>query len=156
MKRRVMTAILTIGISLPVLADEHSSNGLYDVYYPRLADIMMWIQIRHFKLWHAGHSKNWTLADFELGQIRESFDETMRIFPNIPLADKYMIAEPMEKLNSAIEKKDSVQFSKAFDKLTAACNSCHKAANLGYIVIRQPRMSSIETLPFSDEAFSHR
>jgi hypothetical protein len=52
--------------------------------------------------------------------------------------------------------KDSAKFAKAFGRLAAACNGCHEAAGLGFILIREPRMSPIETSPFSDEVFSPR
>jgi hypothetical protein len=156
MKRRVMMIILAIGLSLPASADEYAGDRLHQIYSQRLADIMMQIQLRHFKLWFAGRVKNWALADFELGQIRASFNDAMRIFPNIPLASDFMITQPADELDSAIDAKDSAKFAKAFDRLTAACNGCHEAASLGFIVIREPRMSPIETSPFSDEIFSPR
>jgi hypothetical protein len=156
MKRHLTIAILTAVLSLPALADERESERSPEMHSPRLADIMLETQLRHFKLWYAGRVKNWALADFELRQIRASFENPTKIFPNIPPDSKYMITQPAEELDSAIEAKDGAQFAKAFDKLTAACNSCHEAASLGFIVIREPRMSPIETSPFSDEIFSPR
>ncbi len=58
------------------------------------------------------------------------------------------------ELDSAIKAQDSVKFSQAFMKLTSACTSCHEAAGVGFIKIREPRLSPLETSPFSDEIFS--
>jgi hypothetical protein len=154
MKRHLTISILTVCLSLPGLANEYGSSR--QVYLPRLADLMIETQLRHFKLWYAGHEKNWALADFELEQIIESFDNAARTFPTIPLASSYMMLEPASELDSAIKEKDSEKFVKAFDKLTAACNGCHEAASLGFIVIRAPTMSTVETSLFSGEVFSPR
>jgi hypothetical protein len=154
MKCHLAISILTLCLSLPGKADEYESSR--EVYSPRLADLMIEAQLRYFKLWYAGRENNWELADFEVEQIRESFDHAARIFPTIPLASKYMIIQPASELDNAIEAKDSAKFAKAFDKLTAACNGCHEAARLGFIVIREPRMSPVETSPFTDEIFSPR
>ena len=59
-----------------------------------------------------------------------------------------------DDLDSAIKAKDSVKFSHAFMKLTSACNSCHETASVGFIKIREPKLSPLETSPFSDEIFS--
>jgi hypothetical protein len=154
MKCHLTISILTICLSLPGFADEYGSSR--EVYSPRLADLMIEAQLRYFKLWYAGRENNWELADFEVEQIRESFDNAARIFPTIPLASKHMIMQPTNELDSAIEAKDGAKFTKAFDKLTAACNGCHEAARLGFIVVREPRMSPVETSPFADEIFSPR
>ncbi len=61
---------------------------------------------------------------------------------------------PADDLDDAIKAKDSAKFVSAFSRLTAACNSCHEAAGVGFIKIRDPRLSPIETSPFSDESFS--
>jgi hypothetical protein len=154
MNRHLMISILTICLTLPAMADEYESER--DLYSPRLADLMIENQLRYLKLWYAGRVKNWILAEFEMGRIRESFDNATRIFPTIPLASKYMIIGPASELDRAIEAKDSAKFAKAFDKLTAACNGCHEAASLGFIVISKPRRSPVETSPFNYGNFSPR
>jgi cytochrome c553 len=57
-------------------------------------------------------------------------------------------------LEKGIKVKDSASFTSAFGKLTAACNTCHEATGFGFIKIRIPRLSPIETSPFSDESFT--
>ena len=64
------------------------------------------------------------------------------------------MTQPNDDLDQAIKAKDSAKFAKAYSKLTAACNSCHEATGFGFIKIREPRLSPIETSPFSDESFS--
>jgi hypothetical protein len=55
MRRHLTISILTIGLSLPGLADEYDSSR--DVYSLRLADLMIETQFRYFKLWYAGRQK---------------------------------------------------------------------------------------------------
>ena len=59
-----------------------------------------------------------------------------------------------DDVENAIKARDSVKFSVAFSKLTAECNACHEATGFGFIRMRDPRLSPIETSPFSDELFS--
>jgi len=64
------------------------------------------------------------------------------------------MTEPTDELDAAIKAKDLDKFHKAYAKLTAACNACHEATGFGFIKIREPRLSPIETSPFTDESFS--
>jgi len=87
MKRYAVIAALAMGVSFPVLADDKPPGKSQPLYSPRLADIMVATQLRHFKLWYAGQVKNWPLANYELAQIRATFDDTTRLYPDIPAAN---------------------------------------------------------------------
>jgi hypothetical protein len=126
-------------------ADRPSAGGKY---VPTLGDIMGATQLRHFKLWYAGRLKNWDLAGYELGQIEDSFNDAAQLYRNIPVEQITMIDQPMLALQAAIKAKDSARFSQAFAKLTAACNSCHGAADVAFITIQVPTAS-----PFSNQSF---
>jgi cytochrome c553 len=65
-----------------------------------------------------------------------------------------MMTPATDDVDNAIKAKDGVKISKAFSKLTAACNGCHEATGFGFIKMRDPTLSPIETSPFSDESFS--
>ncbi len=65
-----------------------------------------------------------------------------------------MMTPVADEVGNAIKAKDPVKFSKSFSKLTAACNSCHEATGFGFIKMRDPTLSPIETSPFSNESFS--
>jgi hypothetical protein len=153
MRRRAIIAALAIGMSFPVRADGQPPGRTQPAYLLRLSDIMIVTQLRHFKLWYAGQVKNWQLANYELAQIGASFDDATRFSTNIPIAPPTTIIQVADEVHSAIEAKDSAKFAKAFDKLTLACNSCHQAAGVGFIAIREPRTSPMLTSPLSDQAF---
>jgi cytochrome c553 len=155
MNRCAVIAALTLGLSLPVAADDQSAGKSQSAYTPRLAEMMISTQLRHFKLWYAGRVGNWDLPKYELAQIKTSLADAPKYYPNVPAADMGMLEQPVGEVGDAIEAKDSANFAKAFGRLTAACNSCHEATGFRFVEIREPRLSPIETSPFSDQAFSH-
>ncbi len=154
MKRFAAIAVLSIGASSPVLADDQKPANLQEGYLPPLNLMMVATQLNHFKLWYAGAVRNWPLASYELAQIRTSIDRAKRLYPNNVESNMTMMAPAADEVDNAIKAKDGVRFSKSFSKLTAACNSCHEATGFGFIRMRDPTLSPIETSPFSDESFS--
>jgi cytochrome c553 len=158
MKHFAALAILCVSASLPVLAQEqkpeNSQERSQERYVPRLNTLMMVSQLGHFKLWYAGAVQNWPLANYELTQIRANIVDANKFYLNKSQSNMSVMTPPADDLDEAIKAKDSAKFVKAFSKLTAACNSCHEATGFGFIKIRDPRLSPIETSPFSDESFS--
>jgi cytochrome c553 len=160
-KRIAIAAAACAAASLAALADDQKPANAQDQnpphgqerFVPRLNDMMVATQLRHFKLWYAGIVQNWPLAKYECGQIRSSIEDAKDLYPNNPSSNMTMMTPAADDLDNAIKAKDSAKFSKAFSKLTAACNSCHEATGFGFIKIRDPRLSPIETSPFSDEVF---
>jgi cytochrome c553 len=164
-KHFAATAVLLVGASLPVLADEQKPPNSQEQkppnsqerFVPRLNDMMVATQLRHFKLWYAGIVQNWPLANYELSQIRDAIVDTERLYTNkggSSMSMRTMMTPGADDLADAIKAKDGNKFANAFSKLTAACNSCHEAAGFGFIKIREPRLSPLETSPFTDESFS--
>jgi hypothetical protein len=80
----------------------------------------------------------------------------MRLYPNNLKSNMTMMPPAVDEVDNAIKAKDSSKFSKAYSKLTAACNTCHEATGFGFIRMRDPTLSPIETSPFSDESFLGR
>jgi cytochrome c553 len=154
-KHFAATAVLLMGASSPLLADEQKPPTPQERFVPRFNDMMVATQLRHFKLWYAGLVQNWPLANYELTQIRNVIVDTERLYADRGGSDMSKMMTPAaDDLADAIRAKDSVKFSNAFGKLTAGCNSCHEAAGFGFIKIREPRLSPLETSPFTDESFS--
>jgi cytochrome c553 len=147
-------AVLSIGASSPVLADDQKPANSQEGYAPPLNLLMVATQLSHFKLWYAGTARNWPLANYELVQIRTSIDRARSLYPNNVQSNMTMMMPVADEVENAIKAKDSVKFSKAFSKLTAACNTCHEATGFGFIKMKDPRLSPIETSPFSDESIS--
>jgi cytochrome c553 len=152
--RRIAIVATCLATSLPVLADDQKPPPAQPVYTPRLNNIMILTQLGHFKLWYAGAVQNWPLANYELEQIRASIRLAKTLFPDSDKSNMDTMRPAAEDLDEAIKAKDAASFTRAYSKLTTACNNCHEATSFGFIKIRVPRLSPIETSPFSDESFT--
>jgi hypothetical protein len=125
-------------------------------YFPGLGDFMGRIQVDHAKLWLAAEARNWDLAGYQLGELKEVFADVQDLLPryqNIPVGEMIdaLMTGTITDLEGSIATRDFSKFSASFDKLTEACNSCHQAANRPYIAIRRPAQSN-----FSNQDFSPR
>lgn len=118
-------------------------------YVPGLGDIMTTIQMRHIKLWFAGKSKNWELANYELERIRQGLEDAATLYSGIPAEYVGATVSPIQDIDAAVKVKSGAQFAEAYEALTGACNACHQAIGRGFIVIRPPSAS-----PFTDQSFA--
>jgi hypothetical protein len=116
---------------------------------PHLSEIMVQQQMRHIKLWFAGNGGNWPLADYELDQLKDGFDDVANILGG-DLAQQH-VGGAISGLEKAIDAKDRDAFASAFDRLSAGCNECHRTLDHAFIAIQRPVL-----LPYSDQNFSPR
>ena len=125
-----------------------------DPFKPGLGEIMSLQQMRHIKLWFAGQAGNWGLADYELDELKEGFEDIAKYYPThdgVPTGTmaEAIIAREVADLNKIIEAKDKKQFVAAYDKLTASCNACHQASKHEFIAIRRPTSN-----PYTNQSFA--
>jgi hypothetical protein len=161
MKRLIVVGLLAAAVVATAVAQrpslaQQSQPGTANAPAPvfSLADIMSATQLRHLKLAYSGNVSNWPLANYELGRIQQSFAAAAQLYPvfkGMPLAQliKQESEPPLADLGKAIESKNRGDFMQAFAKLTDACNRCHQAAGVGFIVMRIPTSS-----PFSNQLFT--
>ena len=114
-------------------------------FTPGLGEIMTLQQMRHTKLWLAGQADNWDLANYEIKELREGFDDVLKFHPTheeSPVAPKDAIPRiidvPITDVQAAVEAKDKKVFEQKFDALTKGCNDCHNAMNFGFNVVQRP------------------
>jgi hypothetical protein len=154
MTRNSATAAVAVMLASAAsgLGAHAAGKGMQDV--PAVvADIMGQTQLRHIKLGYAGRVGNWPLAAYETGQIRRSFDDAAKAGGKI---DDRSLSQwfdeqtlpALDELQRAIAAKDVKSFNAAFADLTAACNRCHQAANMGFVRMQTPTAS-----PFSNQSF---
>ena len=123
-------------------------------YSPGLGDLMTaTVQPRHIKLGLAAREGNWPYAAYELHELKEAFDRAAKAWPkwrtfSIPEMLASVAKEPMAALERAIKAGDPKRVTTAYEELTAACNTCHRSADRGVIVIQSPGASA-----FPDQDF---
>jgi len=107
------------------------------------------------KLWFAGQAANWPLAAYELDELREGIADAATFHPThkdaplpIPELMAKIMTDPMQQVEKAVGAHDGNAFMRAFDTLTEACNSCHRATNFGFNVVTRPGAN-----PYSNQAF---
>jgi len=123
-------------------------------YHPELGEQMLTLQIRHARLWFAGEAQNWTLAAFELQEIKEAFEAVVEqnpehaIFQPQRLADilPAMTKAPVAALRDAIDHGSKAEFEKAYDGLSTACTGCHRTAGNDFLVIQRPSAPILDNL----------
>jgi hypothetical protein len=137
--KRIVVAAIILATSILFAA----AQPAMEPYKPGLGEFMTATQLRHAKLWFAGKDHNWDLAAFEIDEIKEGLEDAAKLHPTfdgVPVAEmiKTIINPRIERLEKAVEGKNSTQFIVAFDELTNGCNSCHAGASKPFIRIQRP------------------
>jgi hypothetical protein len=114
---------------------------------PGLGEIMTLQQLRHIKLWFAGHAGNWPLANYEIGELNEGFEDVQKLLGGDTV--EKMVGAPIKALQQAVNDRNSAAFAAAFDNLSAGCNGCHHTLDHPFIAIQRPTL-----LPYSDQSFT--
>jgi hypothetical protein len=161
--RSILAAIVLLVLAAPLsLAQQRGSTPGTNMeetkstapYHPGLGELMTaFVQPRHIKLGLAGQAQNWDYAAYELGELRETFDDVGKLVPKhgnlaIPAAIASTVTPAMAALDAAIKAKDEAAFNKAYGELTLSCNACHQSADHPMIVIQAPTVSA-----FPDQDF---
>jgi len=139
----VASTLLTAGFAAK--AEDAPAASSADV--PGLGEIMTLQQLRHIKLWFAGRAGNWPLADYEVGELNEGFEDVAKLLGG-DTVDK-MVGAPIKALQKAVDDKNRSAFFTAYDSLTAGCNNCHRTLDHGFIAIQRPT-----ALPYTDQNFA--
>lgn len=135
-------AIAAFSIGLSAIAAEDAKKPV--PYLPGLGEFMTAaVQPHHIKIWMAEKAGNWPLAEYEAKELRETFEDIATYqsvwndFPIGKLAESNL-TPPLDEVDKAIKDKDQAGFRHAYDKVTAACNSCHQATGNAFVVIKTP------------------
>lgn len=138
---------LTAGIACAQQSGKQDGSAEEAEALPHLSEIMVEQQMRHIKLWFAGDAGNWPLADYEIDQLKDGFDDVAKLLGG-DLAQQH-VGGAISQLEKAIDSRDHDAFASAFDRLSAGCNACHHTLGHAFIVIQRP-----VPLPYSDQNFS--
>jgi hypothetical protein len=132
--------------AVPAVAQKAAAPAAPAADVPGLGEIMTLQQLRHIKLWFAGQARNWPLADYEIGELNEGFEDVDKLLGG-GTADK-MVGEPLKALQEAVKARNPAAFATAFDSLSGGCNNCHHLLDHAFISIKRPTL-----LPYSDQEF---
>jgi hypothetical protein len=125
------------------------SKRIDSTYSPGLGEFMVSIQLHHSKLWFAGKNGNWELANFEIGEIRETLEDIQHYNRDRPeIKELPIIFSPIDSIKSAIGVRDLAAFSRSYISLTNACNNCHQLTKHEFNKIKIP-----EVPPVTDQVF---
>jgi hypothetical protein len=145
----IMATLAASGDDVPFAAPPLPRPGEPDTSnLVSLGDIMGETQLRHIKLWYAGSSGDWDLVHYEVDRITESLRRAATLYTNIPIEYVKSAADALTGARDAVATKSTKEFIHSYAELTAACNACHVAGQVGFIRIQTPTSS-----PFSDEVF---
>lgn len=149
-----LASLILLVASLPLVTDAQqstpakgaaadSARNVPKAYVPGLEQFMNVILIEHNKLWFAAKARNWRLAEYQLGEIKEIMGDIQDLVPtfkNLPLADMLdaVITKEIVTLEKAIEATDYEAFVSGYDRLTQACNACHRGTDNGFIIVQRP------------------
>src|SRR5258708_12358067 len=104
----VLIGMALLAVSTANAQDSPAGSGL--------GEIMTLQQLRHIKLWFAGRAGNWPLADYEMGELNEGFENVNRLLGG-DTVDK-AVGPPIHALQKLIHDKNLPAFTSAFAHLT--------------------------------------
>jgi hypothetical protein len=154
MRRIVLLGIAALGaVCSSAIAPAQQPSAPTTTHVPPLSDLMLLVQTRHAKLWLAGRAANWELANFAIHEIEEGLNNAAKVHPtfkDLPIGPMIegSIKEPIGEVEKAIKGRSRTAFTRAYDKLTSACNTCHQSTNHGFIVIQRPAGSGFPNQSF--------
>jgi hypothetical protein len=150
MNAKFAVLIVAALLAIPVANAQDASTqrgAAAEAYEPNIGDIMAHQQMRHIKLWFAGRAGNWPLADYEIDKLKGGFDDVNKQMGGDTM--EKAVGPPIAAIEKAIEIKDRDSFTRAFDQLTAGCNSCHRTLDHAFLVIQRP-----DLLPYGNQSFA--
>jgi hypothetical protein len=127
---------------------------------PELGQQMLELQIRHDRLWWAGHSGNWTLAYFMVGELGEALRGIERTNGDAAELQPEKLSEVMpsimnpavKEVQDALAKQDQAAFAQAYDRLSAACTACHQVAGNTFLIMQRPSTPLLDNLRYAPAA----
>ena len=130
-----------------------SLHKMMEPYALGLGEIMGGIQTHHAKLWYAGINDNWKLAQYEIDELKERFEQARTVETDRPEVKMIPMMYPsIDSINAAIGNKNLAQFKSGFQLLTTSCNSCHSVNNFEFNIITIPTAPPVGNQDFKVQA----
>lgn len=122
-----------------VVKQSHFNDNKEEEVEIEIADLMLYIQHFHNKVYLASKNGNESLTTFYLNEMGEKMNEIVkgRIWSNGVNISQNMQTYGLKQVDAMLAQKPTEVFN-AFDNLTQACNSCHVASKHADIKIKTP------------------
>ncbi|MCB9572485.1 MAG: hypothetical protein H6709_10395 [Kofleriaceae bacterium] len=125
----------------------------------RFGDAMAEVGRRFERAGRAVIAGRWDLADYDLGELGEVFDDDLRHAArpeDVPSDPQPAIAEfaatALPRLQAAVRAHDRAGYDAAVAAAAQACNACHEASAKAFIVVPSATGAAVPELsPVADE-----
>lgn len=106
---------------------------------------MVEIGYRYNELYWAGVDSNWEYADYQAKKIDLALKNALERRPKRQASAGTLFVPALEEVEEAIDSREQAAFGEAFERMSAACNSCHAAEGVASFHVEAPtdRTSSI-------------
>jgi hypothetical protein len=106
---------------------------------------MVEIGYRYQELYWAGVDSNWEYADYQSKKIDLALENALERRPKRRASAETLFVPALAEVEEAIASREGTEFSRAFEGMSAACNSCHAAEGVATFHVEAPtvRTSSI-------------
>jgi len=103
---------------------------------------------RYRELHWAVEDGNWPYADYQVDKIADAIERGIIRRPGRAESSRNLfLGEPVDGLRRALEGEDADAVAGALREFTAACNQCHVAEDMGFVVVGAPRERSTVVQP---------
>lgn len=103
---------------------------------------------RYTELYWAGRDTNWIYAGYQLEKIRVAIQNGLERRPKRAASAETFLTMVLPEVEKAVHTRDRDLFWNRFGALTSACNACHIAEKMEFVVVGPPevRNSPVQTL----------
>jgi hypothetical protein len=140
----------------PVAAAAAPVPAAHAAYQPGLGELMLLMGERQSRLAASIAGHNPPLAQFEFDELAEVLDDVRSMYPThekLAQPSAELIAAHLEtslaQIKAGLDAKDWGAAGVALGKLTAGCNDCHEASQVGFIHILVPKQPPVSNQQFS-------
>jgi hypothetical protein len=95
---------------------------------------------RYVELYWAGQEANWDAAAYHVQKIRLAIENGLERRPRRADSAAPFLAGPLTAMDAAISARSPKLFAARFEALTAGCNACHGAEQVGFFEVRPPQV----------------
>lgn len=130
-------------------------SGTVDERFQQVGDQLAGFSATMFEVAHryrelswAVADQNWDYATYQTEKISDAIALGIIRRPGrAESAEALFLGQPVDDMLAALEAGDADQVNREFQEFTAACNQCHVAEDMGFVVVGPPENRSTVVQP---------